>query len=197
MTSVHVLAAQARQLNRDAGAPPIPFLYFFTDPERTPDPVAIAKRLPSGTAVVYRHFGADDRKHVAERLASLCRARGLILLIAADSDLARRFGVGVHWPERLLPRQRTNESFVTVSAHSRDGALRARAFGADACILSPVFPTRSGAARAPLGLFAASQIACSAGLPVIALGGVNAETMRKLPGRGFAGLGAVESFLDA
>ena len=40
MGDQHALARLARRLNRDAGAPPIPALYFFTDPERTPDPVA-------------------------------------------------------------------------------------------------------------------------------------------------------------
>ena len=61
-------------------------------------------------------------------------------------------------------------------------------------MLGPVFPTqqRIGAPRR-LALFRASQIARAAGVPVIALGGVNAETARRLVGRGFAGLAAVEA----
>ena len=39
MGSGLVLAALARRLNREAGNPPIPALYFFTDPVRTPDPM--------------------------------------------------------------------------------------------------------------------------------------------------------------
>src|SRR5262245_43623873 len=84
MRSPHLLAALARRLNRDAGGPAIPSLFFFTDPERTPDPVGVAKRLPRGTAVVYRHFGADERADVARRLVRVCRSHGLVLLIAAD-----------------------------------------------------------------------------------------------------------------
>jgi len=115
--------------------------------------------------------------------------------VAADPELARRVGAdGVHWPEARLPRQRPpGFALVTAAAHSSAAIARAKAAGADVCMLSPVFPTRSSAGRAPLGLFQASQMARSAALPVIALGGINAETGARLAGRGFAGLAAVEA----
>lgn len=194
MGSAHVLAALARRLNREAGAPPIPALFFFTDPERTPDPLAAAQRLPRGAAVVYRHFGAPDRARVARRLARLCHARGLMLLIAADPDLARRVGAaGVHWPEKWIARATRRHGLTTAAAHSPAALARATALGVDACVLGPVFPTSSASSRRALGVFRASQIARTAGAPVIALGGVNAETARRLLGRGFAGLAAVEA----
>ncbi len=195
MSSVHVLAAQALRLNRAAGSPSIPALYFFTDPARTPDPVAVARGLPRGTAVVYRHFGAKNRLTVARRLSGVAHARGLVLLIGADPDLARQVGAGVHWPERLLPTERSDTPLVTVAAHSGEAAMRAGRI-ADACILSPVFPTHSASDRKPLGVFAASQIARAAQFPIIALGGVNAHTARLLSGRGFAGVAAVDAFLE-
>lgn len=196
MGSLHQLASLARRLNQEAGGPPLPSLYFFTDPERTPDPASIAKRLPRGSAVVYRHFGAPDRERVARRLADLRRSRGLALLIAADPDLALRVGAdGVHWPEDRPPEMRTPDlGLVSASAHSAEGVAAAAARGADLCVLAPVFPTRSSSGRPPLGLFRASQIARASALPVIALGGVNEETARALPGRGFAGFAAVDAF---
>jgi thiamine-phosphate pyrophosphorylase len=199
MGSVHQLASLARRLNQEAGAPSLPALYFFTDPQRTPDPVRAATRMPSGSAIVYRHFGAGDRIPTARRLARACGANGLILLIAADPELARRVGAdGVHWPEQRLPEQRTGDAhLVTASAHSLAGVARAAAFGADACVLAPVFPTRSSSGRTALGLFRASQIARAARIPVIALGGVSAHTARRLAGRGFAGFGAVDALLRA
>jgi thiamine-phosphate pyrophosphorylase len=196
--SVKALAALARRLNREAGAPPAPSLYFLTDPERTPDPLAVMRTLPRETAVVYRHFGASERLRLARAIASLCRSRGLTLLIAADPALARQVGAaGVHWPERALPTHRDGDfSLVTVSAHSREAALRASFWGANACILGPVFSTRSSSDNAPLGLFCASQIARATPIPVIALGGVDADNAARLSGRGFAGLAAVDAFLD-
>jgi thiamine-phosphate pyrophosphorylase len=196
MGSSHQLAALARQLNRDAGSPAIPALFFFTDPKRTPDPAAAAKRLPRETAVVYRHFGAPDRAQVARDLASVCRARSLTLLIAADPDLARDVRAdGVHWPEaRIAPRD--GPGLVTAAAHGAEAITRAAAYGANACILSPIFPTHSTPRREPLGLFRASQLARQSAIPVIALGGVSADNARLLAGRGFAGVAAIDALMD-
>jgi len=190
-----VLASLAAQLNREAGAPPIPSLFFFTDPERTPDPVAVARRLPRGSAVVYRHFGDSQRFRIARRLSAVCRSRGLALLIGADVELARRCRAdGVHWPERLMPRQRGAEfRFVTAAAHSAAAVSAAATARLDACVLSPVFATMSRSARSPLGLFHASQIARASAIPVIALGGVRGRRASRLAGRGFAGLAAVDA----
>lgn len=196
--SAHALAALARRLNREAGAPAIPSLYFFTDPKRTPDPVAIARRLPAATALVYRHFGARDRERVARRLAEICGKRGLPLLIAADPSLAERCGAaGVHWPEAKLPARRDQHvKLSTVSAHSRAAVERANIWDADVCILGPVFETMSASNNRVLGLFRASQIARASLVPVIALGGVNARNATRLSGRGFAGVAGVDAFLD-
>ncbi|WP_167755692.1 thiamine phosphate synthase [Vitreimonas flagellata] len=196
MGSIHALAAQARRLNTEVGATGVPALYFFTDPLRTPDPIAITKRLPRGTAVVYRHFGVEEREEIARGLGTLCRSRGLILLVSGDAALARRVRAhGVHWPERLLPKHRDYAlSLETASAHSAEALARAASFGASACVLAPVFETRSSSGNAPLGLFHASQMARAARLPVIALGGIDSKNARTLSGRGFAGLAAVDAF---
>ncbi|MBS0386747.1 MAG: thiamine phosphate synthase, partial [Proteobacteria bacterium] len=158
--SIQALAALARRLNQEAGAPDVPSLFFLTDPERTPDPIAAARRLPAETAVIYRHFGASNRVRMARDLARICRARRLRLLIAADPHLAERVGAaGVHWPERRLPEARAvGLALTTASAHSRAAVMRAAQCGVDACLLGPVFDTRSASANARLGLFRASQI---------------------------------------
>ncbi|MFZ3007547.1 MAG: thiamine phosphate synthase, partial [Phenylobacterium sp.] len=84
---------------------PLPHLLYFTDPVRTPDPEAVAARLPKGAAIVYRTFGAPDADIVALRLKAIARRRGLKLLIGADESLAARVGAdGVHLPERLVSR---------------------------------------------------------------------------------------------
>lgn len=195
MRSSVVLAAAAARLNREAGGPAIPALYFFTDPTRTPDPEPIVRRLPAGAAVVYRHFGAAGRHWTARRLARLCRARGLWLLIGADPELALSVGAaGVHWPQRLMPKVRDVEfALVTAAAHTADALVAAERTQIDACILGPIFPTASGSGNAPLGPREAGRLARGVDVPVIALGGVNASNARMLFGKGFAGLAAVEA----
>ncbi|MBY0562728.1 MAG: thiamine phosphate synthase [Hyphomonadaceae bacterium] len=176
------------------GAPPIPSLYFFTDPDRTPNPISVARRLPAGAAIVYRHFGAANRLATARRIMACARARGLKLLVSADPELAAAVGAaGVHWPEKRLPAV-IPAGLNTVSAHSWPALLRAADAGASAIILAPIFATRSAAGHAPIGLFRASQWARSVPTPVIALGGIGPNTARRLHGRGFAGLAAVDAF---
>lgn len=173
-----------------------PRLWFFTDPERTPDPVAVARSLPRGTAVVYRHFGAEDREEIAAALRAL---RGLKLIIGKDAALAARIGAdGVHLPERRARRasvlKRMRPAWIVTAAAHSSSALR-RAAGADAAVLSPVFPSRSASAGAALGLARATRMMREAPLPVIGLGGVTRGRADALMRRGFAGAAGVDLFL--
>lgn len=181
-----------------AARKPLPRLLFFTDPVRTPEPERVACDLPAGSAVIYRAFGAEDAGRRAERLVRLARARGLLLLIGADARLAAAVGAhGVHLPERLAHSARTLKHahatwLVTAAAHSLGAARSARAAGADAAVVSAIFPSRSASAGLPMGPVRLAAIARAAGLPVYALGGVNEETAARLKDLRLAGLAAVE-----
>jgi thiamine-phosphate pyrophosphorylase len=165
----------------------------FTDPDRTPDPLALARRLPPGTGLVYRAFGAPDRVETAQALAEIARRRGLVLLVGADPELAVRCGAaGLHLPERLAgraPRLRRPGWIITAAAHSTRAARRP---GVDAFILSAVFPSASPSAGAPLGALRFALGARRAAAPVYALGGVNDQTAARLRLTGAAGLAGVE-----
>ena len=189
---------------RKGRKPRPPALFFLTDPNRTPDPVAAAVRLPRGTTVVFRAFGAADAVHVGLRLAALCRGRGLRLLVGADAGLAAAVGAdGVHLPERLLGtagrlRRRRPAWTLTAAAHGPAAVRRARLAGVDAVLLSPVFPSRSTSAGRPLGpLRAAAMARLAAPTPVIALGGVGPRSAGRLMGAGIAGLAAVDALAVA
>lgn len=177
-----------------------PRLLVFTDPQRTPEPEAVARALPRGAALVYRSFGARDAEAVAARLVAQAHARGALVLIGADPALAARVGAdGVHLPERLASRARAVRSrnrrwIVTAAAHSPAAVRRAKAAGADAVVVSAVFPSRSPSAGPPMGALKLAGVVRGAGLPVYALGGVNDRTAGRLRGVGVAGLAAVEGF---
>jgi thiamine-phosphate pyrophosphorylase len=180
----------------------LPPALFLTDPQRTPDPVAVAERLPAGWGVIYRHFGAADRFQTAERLAHVCRKKGLVLLIAADPPLARAVKAdGVHWPARLLSGMRTAGGFrlQTASAHSLREIMQARRAGVDAATLSAVFPSRSPSAGKPIGPLRFRLAARQGGLPLYALGGVSAANAARVTTSArarIAGWAAVESVSD-
>ena len=157
---------------------------MFTDPDRTPDPVALAHKLPRGTGLVYRAFGAPDRLEIARALVAIARRRGLVLLVGADAGLAARSGAaGLHLPERLAgraPRLRKPGWLITAAAHSPRAARRS---GIDAFVLSAVFPSASPSR------FAARVRAASA--PAYALGGVDDTRAGRLRMTGAAGIAGV------
>jgi thiamine-phosphate pyrophosphorylase len=153
----------------------LPRAWFLTDPKRTPHPEHIAASLPSGFGVIYRHFGSKDRFRIGEQLARICRRRGLILLVSADPELARRIRAdGVHWPEAKLGgvRPRHPNWIETASAHSRHAIAKAARFGVDAALVSAVFHSASPSAAPPMGAVRFRQLSRSSPLPVYALGGI-------------------------
>lgn len=189
----------AQALGRAAARrkPPLPPLLFFTDPERTPDIEAAARRLPRGSAIVYRSFGAAGAEAQARRLLAIARSRGLLLLVGADAALATRVGAdGVHLPERLAHcarRLRRPGWIVTAAAHDSLAARRGLSAGADAVVVSAIFPSASPSAGRPIGPLRLAQIVRTAGGPVYALGGINDKTARRLMPAGLVGLAAVDA----
>ncbi|MFL5298213.1 MAG: thiamine phosphate synthase [Phenylobacterium sp.] len=185
---------------RNRGRKTLPPLLAFTDPERTPDPEAVAERLPRSAALVYRAFGAGDAEAQGARLMAVAGRRSLVLLIGADAVLAARLGAdGVHLPERLAHRARRLKSahprwLVTGAAHSLTAARRALAAGCDAAVVSTVFASRSASAGAPLGSVRTALLVRAIGGPVYALGGIGEENARRLLDAGLIGLAAVGAF---
>jgi thiamine-phosphate pyrophosphorylase len=187
----------AWSLKARAGARnPLPPLLLFSDPGRTPDVLAAAAALPRGSGVVYRGFGRPEAAREAQALAALARRQGLVLLIGADPGLARAVGAqGVHLPERMAHQAgalRRRGLKVTAAAHGLQAARRALRAGAQAVVLSAVFPSRSPSAGAALGPVRFAALVRAAGGPVYALGGVNTKSARRLLATGAAGLAAVE-----
>ncbi len=177
----------------------LPPLFFLTDPERTPDPVAVVARLPAGCGVIYRHFGAPDRAEVALALAKVVADRGLCLLIGADPELAQTVGAhGVHWPEAQLGEARHWRGMFainTASAHNRRAILRAQQAAMDAALVSAVFASKSASAGSPIGAARFRDLAQGVDMPLYALGGINADTAASVVQ--YAGLAAIEGVLAA
>jgi thiamine-phosphate pyrophosphorylase len=172
---------------------------LFTDPARTPDPAAAAENLPRGAGVVFRAFGAPDAVAKGRALASVCRRRGLVLMVGADPELARRLGAaGVHLPQRLAGRAGVIRALrrrfrITAAAHDLPSVLNARRAGAEALVISPVFPSRSPSAGRALGPMALAGLVRRSRSPTYALGGVNAGNARALGLTGVVGLAAVDA----
>ena len=167
----------------------LPPLLFLTDPDRTPDPIGDAAKLPSGSGIIYRHFGRPERFDVAEGLAEVSIERGLHLLIAADPELAIQVDAdGVHWPEARLPQAwkwKDRFQLQTASAHSRRAIWAAQQAQMDAVLVSSVFRSMSPSAGRPMGVTRLRCLKQQTTLPIYGLGGVsvtNAPRIAKVAG---------------
>ena len=121
--------------------------------------------------IVFRHYSlpAETREMIGRRVADLCRKRKLTLAVAKDANLARRLGAQlVH-----NPTENVADLPFSRAVHSIEEAEAARAEGAAIVFVSPVRPTRSHPDRESLGKVEAAKIARAAGVPAIALGGMD------------------------
>ena len=152
-------------------------------------------RLPIGDGgVVVRHYGLppDERAALAERIAALCRRRGLVLAIAKDEALATHLNADLlHHPDEVpgdgLPFSRP--------VHTLAEAGRARKEGAALVFVSPIHETRSHPEARPLGREMAKKIARAAGCPAIALGGMDARNFVRAEKDGFHGWAAIDAWI--
>jgi len=151
-------------------------------------------RLPIDHAgIVFRHYQtpADVRTELAQRLSEICNRRRLAFAIAADVELARAIGADlVHNP----PQASVDIPFCR-AVHTLEEAQAAKNEGASLVFVSPVFPTRSHPGRRPLSWPLAVRIAQVAGVPAIALGGMDALKWVQLEREGFYGWAGIDAWL--
>jgi len=169
-----------------------PRVWLMTD-ERMGDQLwESVARLPQGAGIVLRHYSLPRhaREELGVRIASVAHESGITLAVAADVELAQRLGARlVHNP--AVP---THPPFSR-AVHSLQDARAARAGGAALVFVSPVYATRSHPEREPLGPKLAAEIANAAGVPAIALGGMNAENFAPLEREGLYGWAGIDAWL--
>lgn len=171
-------------------------LAFLSDAARGPDPMLIARALPKGAALVLRDYDDPRRAARARGLASVCAARGALLLVGGDAALAAEVGAaGVHLRSDQLARAPARAGLLlSASCHDAEELERAATVGADVAFLGPVFPTLSHPDADGLGAARFRALAADAALPVLALGGVDETNAPRLAGPNVAGFGAIGAF---
>ncbi len=126
----------------------------------------------------------------------------LTLIVNARPDVAVASGAdGVQLPAAGLPlpavRRALPDSFlVGRSTHSAEEVGLARDQGADFALFGPIFETPSKAGRIPARGLGALQQAAACGLPVVALGGIDAGNVASVLDSGAWGVAAIRWFAD-
>ena len=161
--------------------PALPAVWLITDARNDARLEEVLTRLPRGSGVIYRHYhlAPCERRARFAGLAALARRRGHRLVLAGSAREARgwRADGAYGLPSRLASGPAT---LRLVTAHSLAEIAMARRARADAVLLSPVFATRSHPGARTLGPLRFRLLAARAGMPVIALGGMNAARRRRL-----------------
>lgn len=166
--------------------PPIilPSLWLLSDARNDAALEAALHRLPRGSGFIFRHYHLPPAARRARfaALAALARRRGHAVVLAGSMAQARRWGADGAYaaPERLGPGGSGNGGLRLATAHSLRELAAARRTRADAVLLSPAFPTRSHPGGEALGPLRFRLLAGRAGLPVIALGGMDERGARRL-----------------
>lgn len=183
-------------------------LYAVT-PSGTPTEALVARVkacLEGGAALVqYRAKGIPPGMALVQARALLqaCREAGVPLIVNDSIELAAAAGAdGVHLgrEDATVREARICLPHGVIGVSCYDDPERARAAareGADYVAIGSVFPsgTKPGAVRAPLALIAAAREA--SGLPVAAIGGINAENVAVVAAAGADMAAVIAAVFDA
>ena len=159
---------------------PLPAVWLVSD-ARNDTALAVAlARLPRGSGFIFRHFHLPPAQRRAQfaALLRIARSRDHLVALGGSRAQARLWGADLSFGPGgdLAP------------VHSLRELARVR--NAVAVLLSPAFATRSHPGAAPLGPLRFRLLAARAQVPVIALGGMNSRTAKRLNWPRWAGIDA-------
>lgn len=179
-------------------------LYAVTDRAWAEDEAALFRQIEAavrgGARVVQLREKRLDHSaflEEARRFTALCRRLGAVSIINDSVEIAREAGAdGVHVGQSDLEAGRARallgpDKIVGVSAHSAEEARLAREAGADYLGTGAAFVTGTKTDARPISRETIRAVTAAAGIPVVAIGGVNRENILELKGLGLAGAAVV------
>jgi thiamine-phosphate pyrophosphorylase len=184
---------------------PLQGVYAITDPVLMPDDdvllEAVEQALLGGAALIqYRNKAATSavRERQANALQSLCTAFSTPLLINDDVELCLHIGAaGVHLGQQdyslaQARRRLGREAIIGISCHARkDLALNAQNEGASYVAMGRFFPSQTKPDAPAATLADLRAISRRLHIPLVAIGGVNAENGASLIDAGADMLAAI------
>ncbi len=185
-------------------------LYVITDAKlsrgRSHLEVIRAAIAGGATVVQYREKERTTRQMVEEAraLRDLARRAGIPFIVNDRVDIALAVDAdGVHVGQDDMPAPLARKlmgpgKIVGVSVDNLEQALRAEQDGADYVGAGPIFatPTKPDAAP-PIGLEGLAEICRRVSIPVVAIGGINAENAAAVIEAGADGVAVVSAVVAA
>jgi len=188
----------------------VPRVYLVTEGGPEMDlPAALRAALaglpPGAVAVQLRARGVPGGSllALARAVGEVCRAASMPMLVNARLDVALAAGAdGAHLPAAGVPPAEARRllgpgAILGVSCHSAAEVIRARDGGADFATFGPVHDTPSKRGYGPPVGLARLREAAGLGLPLLALGGVDAGNAREAVAAGAHGVAVIRAWLAA
>jgi thiamine-phosphate pyrophosphorylase len=165
---------------------PEPALLLITDRRQARGPVLeiVSDALEGGCrwlSMREKDMVAAEQVALARKIVEIAGPFHAHVILHGEPRLAAAAGcAGVHLPAggdvRAARRLLGPGAWVSISTHGQEEALAAAEAGADAVTLSPIFASASKPGYGPaLGLERLAKVAAAVPIPVIALGGIEAE----------------------
>lgn len=184
---------------------PLKQTVFFSDRHRAPDWRAALTKGGPHCGLILRDYEADNRAALAAEMRAFCRNQKRFFAIAGERKLASRMGAAFHCPSHLLRRPLCYgplSPLDTAAVHNETELFAALRAGFRTVFISPVFTTNSHIGQRGLGPIRAralAEMAASHGAAAFALGGMNADSLRRLNGDApvFYGYGAIDAFCQS
>ena len=195
-------------------AAPIPRLYAIVDA----DACARAGRAPVDVAGAFLRGGVrllqvrakaaagGDLLALVDAVAALAQPSGAAVIVNDRVDVAGAASVGVHVGQDDLPpavarRLLGPAALVGCSTHTPAQLEAALAAPVSYVAYGPVFATASKAAADPVvgvdGVRAAARAAATAGVPLVAIGGITLATAPEVIGAGAAAVAVIGDLVTA
>ena len=188
----------------------VPRVYLVTEGGPEMDlPAALRAALaglpPGAVAVQLRARGVPGGSllALARAVGEVCRAASMPMLVNDRLDVALAAGAdGAHLPAAGVPPAEARRllgpgAILGVSCHSAAEVIRARDGGADFATFGPVHDTPSKRGYGPPVGLARLREAAGLGLPLLALGGVDAGNAREAVAAGAHGVAVIRAWLAA
>lgn len=178
-------------------------IHLITDRKSAGGPVRTARAALRGGVdwVQLRDKSAPAREtyEVARAILPLSRGAGAGLIVNDRIDVALAAEAdGVHLAGKSLPpavaRGLLGEGpLLGVSVHGLDEAREAVEAGVDYVTFGHVYPTSSKPGLPPRGVVELAEIVESVGVPVLAVGGIDAGNVRAILETGCAGIAVISA----
>jgi thiamine-phosphate pyrophosphorylase len=176
-------------------------LVYVVTPEGVHDWKRLDGILSSGVTCLWLRLPEASGAELYRRARDLLertRSHGASLVVGDRADVALAAGAdGVQVGERSPPARKVRPWFprwLGVSCHTEADLRRAQEAGADYAVLSPVFGVPQKGP--PLGIPSFQRLRATVGIPVVALGGIDAENAPQAREAGADGVAVIRALRD-